>query len=150
MPQIHQVLESKGVRVSERTVSNLLAGYDELGALQMSDTEQIRTIVAQQSQVILVINGLQPNVGHEVLWVIRDMLSGEILLATPLLSSSRRKLKRTLNQHPGNDMNEVVEEYCQVVRAALTDDGRLSLDASGLRPYRNGESAIDDRLEQVA
>jgi len=32
--------------------------------------------------VILAIDGMQPEIGHEVLWVIRDCLSGEILLAT--------------------------------------------------------------------
>jgi hypothetical protein len=36
----------------------------------------------------LAIDGLQPDVGHEVLWVLRDCLSGEILLAKSLLSST--------------------------------------------------------------
>jgi hypothetical protein len=36
--------------------------------------------------VILVLDGLQPDVGHEVLWVLRDVLSGEVLLARSLLS----------------------------------------------------------------
>ena len=35
--------------------------------------------------MILAIDGLQPDVGHEVLWVIRDCLSGEVLLARSLL-----------------------------------------------------------------
>ncbi|AUB43870.1 hypothetical protein COO91_10069 (plasmid) [Nostoc flagelliforme CCNUN1] len=30
--------------------------------------------------MILAIDGMQPEIGHEVLWVIRDCLSGEILL----------------------------------------------------------------------
>jgi hypothetical protein len=38
--------------------------------------------------VILAIDGLQPDMGHEVLWVIRDCLSGEILLAQTLLSAT--------------------------------------------------------------
>jgi hypothetical protein len=80
VPQIHQVLESKGVTVSERTVSNLLARYDELVGLQIGDAERIGKIIAGQAQVIWAIDGLQPDVGHEVLWVIREVLSGEMLL----------------------------------------------------------------------
>ena len=38
----------------------------------------------QQKQVILAIDGLQPDVGHEVLWVLRDCGSGEVLLARSL------------------------------------------------------------------
>src|SRR5262249_47358144 len=45
-----------------------------------------------QRRVILAIDGLQPDVGHEVLWVLRDCLSGEILLAKSLLSSTAKDL----------------------------------------------------------
>jgi hypothetical protein len=55
VPQIHQILQSKGLSVSERTVSNLLARYDELVALRMSDPERIGKIAAQQSQAILLM-----------------------------------------------------------------------------------------------
>jgi hypothetical protein len=40
----------------------------------------------------LAIDGLQPDVGHEVLWVLRDCLSGEILLARSLLWSTAKDL----------------------------------------------------------
>ena len=44
---------------------------------------------------------------------------------------------------------EVVQGYCQAVRAALTDDGRPPLDASGLK-LQQRLSAIDHSLERVA
>ncbi len=59
-----------------------------------------------------------------------------------------RKLERTLSQHPQASMNEVVEGYCQAVRAALTDDGRPPLDAAGLTLHKR-LSQIDDSLERV-
>jgi hypothetical protein len=40
----------------------------------------------------LALDGLQPDVGHEVLWVVRDCLSEEILLARPLLRSTQGDL----------------------------------------------------------
>ncbi len=47
----------------------------------------IAAITAKAGPVIPAIDGLQPDVGHEVLWVLRDVLSGEVLLARSLLSS---------------------------------------------------------------
>jgi hypothetical protein len=41
---------------------------------------------------------LQPDVGHEVLWVVRDCLSEEILLARPLLSSTQGDLTALLQE----------------------------------------------------
>lgn len=221
--QIHQTLNTRGVSVSERTVSNLLARYDELVSLEMGNIERIGKIIAQQSQVILAIDGLQPQMGHEVLWVIREVISGEILLAKPLLSSSSedlipmlaqvkqglsvpivgvvsdgqtsirkavaralpevahglchfhylreaakpiyeadrhakkelkkrvrgvRKLERESSKEANDSIKEVVEGYCQAVRAALTDDGYPPLNASGLT-LQQRLSAIDHSLERV-
>ncbi|BAI74749.1 transposase (plasmid) [Azospirillum sp. B510] len=42
--------------------------------------------------------GLQPDVGHEVLWVIRDCLSGRVLLARPLLSAAQADLAGLLRE----------------------------------------------------
>ena len=75
-----------------RSVACLLDRYDELLALSLSDPARLRRVTAEAGRVILAIDGLQPDVGHEVLWVIRDVLSGEILLARSLLSSCRADL----------------------------------------------------------
>jgi transposase-like protein len=41
---------------------------------------------------------MQPDVGHEVLWVLRDCLSGEILLARSLLSSAQNDLVTLIDE----------------------------------------------------
>jgi hypothetical protein len=63
-------------------VSNLLERYEQLLAVSLTDNRRIHEIVKQQKRAILAIDGMQPDVGHEVLWVIRECLSGEILLAS--------------------------------------------------------------------
>jgi len=50
-------------------VSNLLARYDEL-AVKLGDSKRLKEIPNQQQHVILAIDGLQPDMGQEVLWVI--------------------------------------------------------------------------------
>ena len=72
--EIHQQLQQRGLCVSQRSVSHLLKRYDELLALGLSDKNRIQKIVEGQKRVILAIDGMQPDVGHEVLWVLRDCL----------------------------------------------------------------------------
>ena len=81
-----------------RSVGNLLERYDELLALSLSDAERLRRVTATAGRVILAIDGLQPDIGHEVLWVIRDAISGEVLLARSLLSSCRGDLAKLLGE----------------------------------------------------
>lgn len=96
VPEIHEALRRRGVELCERTVTNLLDRYDELVALSVTDRDRIAGITAKAGRVILAIDGLQPDVGHEVLWVVRDCLSGEILLARSLLSGSVKDLSSLL------------------------------------------------------
>jgi hypothetical protein len=68
--------------------------------------------------VILAIDGLQPDVGHEVLWVIREVLSGEIVLARSLLSSTQEDLARLLTE---------AKEMLPLPISGLVSDGQLSI-----------------------
>src|SRR4051812_871072 len=92
IPEIHRELTGRGLAVAPRTVTNLLDRYDELRALATADPQRLGPLLRHQRRVILAIDGLQPDVGHEVLWVLRDCLSGEILLAKSLLSSTATDL----------------------------------------------------------
>ena len=216
VPEIHQELTRRGVAIALRSVSNLPDRYDELRALATADRERLHALLRKQRRVVLAIDGLQPDVGHEVLWVLRDCLSGEILLARSLLSATIKDLKalvtevrqalpvpitgvvsdgqgpirkavqkalkgvphqlchfpylreaakpiyeadrhakkelkkrvrgvRPIEREAEKDPSEpaqMVRDYCAAVRAALTDDGRPPLAASGLK--------LQERLTQVA
>lgn len=98
IPEIHRELTRRGIVVAQRTVTNLLDRYDELRALATADPERLGPLLRPQGRVILAIDGLQPDVGHEVLWVLRDCLSGEILLARSLLSSTAKDLAGLIDQ----------------------------------------------------
>jgi hypothetical protein len=116
--EIHQHLIGRGVRISERTVENLLDRYDELLAVSLTDDRRLKKLLKNQKRVILAIDGLQPDVGHEVLWVIRDCLSGEILLAKSLLSARRQDLVELLKS---------VKSSCPVPIDGIVSDGQQSI-----------------------
>src|SRR3982751_1291356 len=98
VPEIHVVLTARGVTMAERSVTNLLDRYDELLATKLMDRQPLQTRLAEQGRVILALDGLQPDVGHEVLWVIRDGLSGIVVLARSLLSSTAQDLAALLRE----------------------------------------------------
>lgn len=118
VPEIRVHLVGRRVSVSERTVTNLLDRYDELLAVALADDRRLKKVLASQKKVILAIDGLQPDVGHEVLWVIRDVLSGEILLAKSLLSARQQDLAELLN---------AVKASCPVPVAGIVSDGQHSI-----------------------
>jgi len=98
VPEIHLDLLARGLVVCQRTVTNLLDRYDELLAVRLGDSRRLRELLAKQGRVVLAMDGLQPDVGHEVLWVLRDCLSGEVLLAKSLLSSTENDLAALIGQ----------------------------------------------------
>lgn len=98
IPEIHQALRHRGLDIAPRTVTNLLDRYDEILAVTLTDDRRLRELLAEQGRVILAVDGLQPDVGHEVLWVLRDCLSGEVLLARSLLSARQQDLAELIAQ----------------------------------------------------
>jgi hypothetical protein len=81
LPEIHKALQEQHVAIAPRTVTYLLERYEELLALHLADQTRLKQILKQQGHVILALDGLQPYKTHDVLWVLRDTLSGEVLLA---------------------------------------------------------------------
>ena len=118
LPEIHQHLCHRGVTVAPRTVTHLLERYDELLTLSLTDTTRLQRITQTRGRVILALDGLQPDVGHEVLWVLRDCLSGEILLARSLLSATQEDLAVLL---------QAVRQTVQVPIVGIVSDGQLSI-----------------------
>ena len=98
VPEIHRALVARGMAIAERSVTNLLYRYEELVALRLADQSRLAERLREQGQVILALDGRQPDVGHAVLWVLRDCLSGEVLLARSLLGSTEGELVPLLRE----------------------------------------------------
>jgi hypothetical protein len=118
LPEIHAELVRRGVPICVRSVGNLLDRYDERLTLSTSDSARLRRLTAATGKVLLAIDGLQPDVGHEVLWVLRDCLSGEVLLARSLLSSTQADLAGLLRE---------VKQAVAVPIVGVVSDGQDSI-----------------------
>ena len=118
VPEIHALLRGRGLEIAERSVTNLLDRYDELLATGLTGSQRLRRLLKPQGGVILALDGLQPDVGHEVLWVVRDCLSGAVLLARSLLSGR------------GEDLEPLLREVADAVGApvlGVVSDGQTSI-----------------------
>jgi len=121
IPQIHQELQRRGVQIASRTVTDQLYRYEELLALNLADPKRLRERLGQHGQVLLALDGLQPDVGHGVLWVLRDCYSGEVLLARSLLGATEQDLVPLL---------EEVASVCQTLQVPIKgviSDGQHSI-----------------------
>ena len=121
IPQIHEELLRRGLQVAQRTVTDQLYRYEELLALHLADSQRLQERLREQKQVILALDELQPDVGHEVLWVLRDCCSGEVLVARSLLGATE------------NDLVPLLEEAASICRkldipiAGVITDGQRSI-----------------------
>src|SRR5437763_10963765 len=131
VPGIRAELARRGVPICVRSVGNLPDRYDELLALSTSGVERLRRITAAAGKVVLAIDGLQPDVGHEVLWVLRDVLSGEVLLARSLLSSCQ------------DDLAKLIAE----VKGALRAEGSTGVPIAGV--VSDGQHSIRKAVAEV-
>lgn len=119
--QIHEELKRRGVMVAQRTVTDQLYRYEELLALHLADHKRLAERLGEQKHVILSLDGLQPDVGHEVLWVLRDCCSGEVLLARSLLGATEDDLVPLLAE---------VASLCKTLElpiAGVISDGQRSI-----------------------
>jgi hypothetical protein len=113
---MHQALLARGMSIAQRSVTYLMQRYEELVSLRVTDQERIKVCLQKQGHVILALDGLQPDVGQEVLWVVRDCLSEEILLARPLLSSTQGDITALLQE-----VKQLLEPLKVPIQGLLSD-----------------------------
>jgi hypothetical protein len=118
VPELHRELVGRGIAIAERTVGHLIERYEELVALHLTDDRRLRERLAREGGVVLALDGLQPDVGDEVLWVLRDCLTGEPLLARSLLSATEADLAAVLRE---------VQQALPVPILGVVSDGQQSI-----------------------
>ena len=124
VPEIHHALCEARVAIAQRTVSDLLARYEELLAVHLADHTRLKEHLTDQGHVILAIDGLQPDKDQDVLWVVRDCLSGAVLLARSLDSMRTADLVdllREVKQALPVPIHAVVSDAQKPIRLAVQE-----------------------------
>jgi hypothetical protein len=97
IPQIRKELEdSYGIRLSDDALEDYTDQYQTMVAAYWQDMKQLDEQYADTDEIILSIDGLQPEKGHETLYVVRELTHRRVLFAEPLLSSATEEIRRLI------------------------------------------------------
>jgi hypothetical protein len=95
VPQLQAELrESYHIDLSTDTVINYLRRYQNLVAARQQDPQQLAGAYRRIKDLVLTIDGLQPEKGHETLYVVRELNAKRVWFGEALLSSSADEVRR--------------------------------------------------------
>ena len=83
---------------SPDAVEQYIHRYERMVAARHQDPAQLTDAYANISDVVLSIDGLQPEKGHAVLYVVRELHAGRVWFAAPLLSSAAPEIEALLER----------------------------------------------------
>lgn len=93
IPRIHKLLRGQhDVPICERSVGNLIDDYVALCECVAGDTDRLRTRLREQGAMIIAVDGVQHDDRSPVLYVQREVLSGEVLYAERRLARATQDL----------------------------------------------------------
>lgn len=97
VPQIRAELQDRyGIAVSEDALEDAIARYQAIVAAREQDPERLAEAYRDVDEVVLSIDGLQPEKGHETLYVVRELTQKRIWFGEALVSSSAEEVRRLL------------------------------------------------------
>ncbi len=97
VPQIRAELrDSFAVELSEDAVERYIHRYQIMLAARQQDFELLRDLYRDAAGFHLTIDGLQPEKGHETLYVVREVGQKRVWFAEPLVSSCEAEVRRLL------------------------------------------------------
>lgn len=95
VPQIrHELRDTYAIVLSEDAIEKQLRRYQSMLAARHQDLDLLRVAYSDTDSVVLTIDGLQPEKGHETLYVVRELVKKRVWFAEPLISSTEAEVRR--------------------------------------------------------
>lgn len=95
IPQLQAELrDSYAIRLSDDAISGYLQRYRCMVAARHQDQARLAEHYKDIASLVLTIDGLQPEKGHETLYVVRELRGKRVWFAEALLSSSAEEVRR--------------------------------------------------------
>jgi hypothetical protein len=86
------------IPLSDDAIERSIRRYQQMVAARQHDPQRLAAVYADVEAVILSIDGLQPEKGHETLYVVRERAHKRVWCAEALLSSTTAEVQRLLAQ----------------------------------------------------
>jgi hypothetical protein len=91
-----ELLDDYAIKLSENAIDTYIRRYQVMLAARQHDPESLRRHYAATAELILCIDGLQPEKGHETLYVVRELTGKRVWFAEPLLSATADEVRRLI------------------------------------------------------
>jgi hypothetical protein len=84
------------LQLSEDSLARYIRHYQRMLAARQEDPSALRQQYAKVDEIILSIDGLQPEKGHETLYVVRELTQKRVWFAEPLISATADEVRRLI------------------------------------------------------
>jgi hypothetical protein len=88
-----ELLDDYGIKLSEDAIDQYIQRYQAMLAARQQDTESLRRQYESVAEIILSIDGLQPEKGHETLYVVRELTQKRVWFAEALISATEDEVR---------------------------------------------------------
>ena len=89
----NELADAHSIRLSDDVLENYVERYERMVAARHQSPAHLREVYADVPDLVLSIDGLQPEKGHEVLYVVRELNAGRVWCG-PALSSANAESRR--------------------------------------------------------
>ena len=93
-----ELADTYQMRLSADAIETYIHRYQQMLAARRQAPGQLAAAYADVEAVMLAIDGLQPEKGHETLYVVRELERKRVWFAEPLLSSATTEVQQLLVQ----------------------------------------------------
>lgn len=117
VPQLRaELADSHRIHLSDDAIESYVTRYETMLAARQSDPVHFAADYRDIPELVLSIDGLQPEKGHETLYVVRELNARRVWFAEPLLSSTDEAIEALLVR-----ARELAATLGKPVRAWVTD-----------------------------
>src|SRR5262249_56577009 len=96
-----ELRDDYAITLSEDAIEKYIRRYQAMLAARQQDAELLRRQYPAGAEIILWIDGLQPEKGHETLYVVRELTRKRVWFAEPLLSATEDEVRRLIQTAKG-------------------------------------------------
>jgi hypothetical protein len=93
-----ELLDDYQIKLSADAIEKYIRRYQVMLAARQQDAESLRRHYESVGELILCIDGLQPEKGHETLYVVRELTQKRVWFAEPLLSATEGEVRRLITK----------------------------------------------------
>jgi len=91
-----ELKDTHQIALSDDTIEHYIGLYQTMLAARQQDPDRLAEAYRDIESLVLTIDGLQPEKGHETLYVVRELKSKRVWFAEPLLSSAEPEVRRLI------------------------------------------------------